>query len=193
MYFIKNIWKFVLLFCISINIDKAPGCKLHCKYSSFEEHYDCAPYYPLSKAKHWLSIDSTSFGGVYRSNCDMSVPKYGDGFQYPKSGEAYILSTIYCLLQNCGRGYLKNRLKQNLQAGETYCVKFHVNITNPSPRGMNGFGIYFGNNTIDTITKCNVPLSYLSPQVKNPIGNVISDTLNWVPITGTFVANGTET
>ena len=166
MYFIKNIWKFVLLFCISINIDKAQVAN-YIANGSFEEHYSCAPYYPLSKAKHWLSIDSTSFGGVYRSNCDMSVPKYGDGFQYPKSGEAYILSTIYCLLQNCGRGYLKNRLKQNLQTGKTYCVKFHVNIANPSPRGMNGFGIYFGNNTIDTITKCsNMYLSSL--HLKSP-------------------------
>jgi hypothetical protein len=57
---------------------------------------------------------------------------------------------------------------------------------------MNGFGIYFGDNTIDTITKCTTPLTYLNPQVKNPAGNVISDTMNWVPVTGTFVANGTE-
>src|SRR5690606_33046643 len=78
------------------------------------------------------------------------------------------------------------------QAGKTYCVKFYVNISNPSTYGIDGFGAYFGDNNIDTITYCNVPLTYLIPQVQNPQGNIISDTLNWIAITGTFVANGTE-
>jgi hypothetical protein len=57
---------------------------------------------------------------------------------------------------------------------------------------MDGYGIYFGSNLIDTITKCNIPLSYITPQVKNTVGNIISDTLNWVAITGTFTAIGNE-
>jgi hypothetical protein len=57
---------------------------------------------------------------------------------------------------------------------------------------MDGFGAYFGDNTIDTITHCTIPLTYLTPQVKNPPGNAITDTLNWVPITGTFTATGNE-
>jgi len=159
---------------------------------SFEEHYTCAPFYPLSLAKNWLSIDSTSFAGVYRSKCDMSVPLNGSGFQIPKTGEAYVQTTLYCLIPGCKTGYFKNRLKKQLESGKTYCVKFHVNITDKTPRGMDGFGMYFGDSTIDTITKCNIPLSYLVPQVQNPLGNVITDTLNWIPVTGTFVANGTE-
>jgi hypothetical protein len=59
---------------------------------------------------------------------------------------------------------------------------------------MNGFGIYFGDASIDTITKNNIPLTYLSPQVQNPpfSENIITDTLNWVEIKGSFMANGTE-
>jgi hypothetical protein len=30
------------------------------------------------------------------------------------------------------------------------------------------------------------------PQVSNPSGNIINDTANWVPVTGTFVATGSE-
>jgi hypothetical protein len=157
---------------------------------SFEEHYPCAPFYPTTLAKQWLAIDSIGYCGNYRSKCDMSVPLNGNGYQYAKSGDAYVIITLFFV--NQGRGYLKNRLKQNLIAGKTYCVKFYVNITNTSPRGMNGFGVFFGDSSIDTITKCKIPLTYLSPQIKNPLGNVISDTMNWVPITGTFVANGTE-
>jgi hypothetical protein len=154
---------------------------------SFEERYNCIAPYPLMKAKYWLSIDSSSVAGGYRSTCNLAVP---GNYQYPKTGNAYILNTFY--YTGNARGYLKNRLKQTLQANKTYCVKFYVNIWNGSTYGMDGFGIYFGDNTIDTITKCNIPLPYLIPQVQNPTNNVIVDTLNWVPITGTFVANGTE-
>lgn len=158
---------------------------------SFEEVYSCnGPQYPLWTAKNWLSIDSASFGGGYISTCNSRVPLNGNTYQYPRTGTAHIISTMY--YPNNRRGYLKNRLRSILQAGKTYCVKFYVNIANTSTYGMDGFGAYFGDNSIDTITKCNVPLVYLHPQVQNPFGNVIIDTLSWVPVTGTFVAIGTE-
>ncbi|MBX3163413.1 MAG: T9SS type A sorting domain-containing protein [Bacteroidetes bacterium] len=79
-----------------------------------------------------------------------------------------------------------------MRAGKTYCVRFHVNITDNSTYGIDGFGAYFGDNNLDTITICGVPLTHLNPQVQNPQGNVITDTVNWTAITGTFTANGTE-
>jgi hypothetical protein len=189
---LTNTLKLLIISTLSIVCGKAQVANFIAN-GSFEEHYSClTPPYLLSKAKHWLAIDSGNYGGGYRSKCNLSVPLNGTGYQYPKGGEAYIVTTFYCADPVCPRGYLKNRLKKSLKVGTTYCVKFYVNITNTSPRGMNGFGIYFGDNTIDTITKCTIPLTYLNPQVKNPVGNVLSDTMNWVPITGTFVANGTE-
>jgi len=124
------------------------------------------------------------------SKCNGYVPLNGNTYQVPRTGSVYILAGWYNYGSN--RQYMKNRMKSNLQSGKTYCVKFYVNIANTSPRGMDGFGIYFGDNTIDTIKYNTVPLTYLTPQVKNPLGNVIKDTLNWVAVTGTFVATGNE-
>jgi hypothetical protein len=162
---------------------------------SFEDNYFCigSNYYTILNVKSWLSIDSLGVignAGVYFGTCNSTVPLNGLTYQFPKSGSAYLLSTLYW--NGMLRSYPKNRLKQPLQLGKTYCVKFYVNITNTSTYGMDGFGIYFGDNSIDTITRCNWPITYLTPQVQNPSNNVITDTLNWVPITGTFVANGTE-
>jgi len=161
---------------------------------SFEQYYFCNGAFQNSilDVKSWLSVDSSNaigFAGVYFGTCNSRVPLNSATFQFPKSGDAYLGSTLYYKL---GRSYPKNRLRQNLQAGKTYCVKFYVNITNTSTYGMDGFGIYFGDNSIDTITRCTLPITYLIPQVQNPPNNIITDTLNWVPITGTFVANGTE-
>lgn len=83
-------------------------------------------------------------------------------------------------------------MKQNLQAGKTYCVKFYWSITNQSSVGVDGLGAYFGDSSLDTISKCNDPITYLIPQVQNPSGNMLTDTLNWVLMTGTFTANGSE-
>lgn len=83
-------------------------------------------------------------------------------------------------------------MKTTLKANVTYCVKFHVVNSNDNTVGIDAIGIYFGDNNVDTITYCRLPLTYLLPQVQNPTNNIINDTLNWVVVTGTYTANGTE-
>jgi hypothetical protein len=188
----KRTWDTIVFACFLLHNESNAQLANYINNGSFEDYYDCNSPYPLSKAKYWLPIDSASVAGMLIDTCNLFVPVNPYGYQFPRTGHAQMGSTFFCLNPLNVRGYFKNRLKGTLKTGKTYCVKFHVNITDQSPRGMDGFGIYFGNNAIDTITKCNVPLTYINPQVKNPPGNVIIDTMNWVPITGTFVANGTE-
>src|SRR5262249_18836598 len=140
--------------------------------------------------------DSGKYAGERLSELppNATVPYTGYAFQWPKSGYSYFISTLYLKsnASSINRGYPRNRLKQNLEIGKTYCVKFYCNITNQSTYGVDGLGAYFGDSNTDTITQCDKPITYLTPQVKNPNGNIITDTLNWVLITGTFTANGTE-
>jgi hypothetical protein len=164
---------------------------------SFEELYNCNLPGPLTKAKYWRGIDSLGHMPAVFSTCPgfSNIPVNGYTYQWPKNGEVYVISTFFCLpiyCQNSNRLYLRNRLKQNLQPNKTYCVSFYVNITNNSTYGMDGFGAYFGDDNLDTITKTNIPLTYLTPQVQNPTHSMIADTLNWGLITGTFVASGHE-
>jgi hypothetical protein len=164
---------------------------------SFEDLYECQLPNFLAKAKYWRSIDSLNCGGVFSSCSGLSnSPLNAYTYQFPKSGLSYILSTYFCVPPACqvnsNRCYQRNRLKQNLRSGKTYCVKFHVSISNNSTCGIDGFGAYFGDNSLDTITQANIPLTYLTPQVQNANNNVIADTLNWTLITGTFVASGHE-
>ena len=82
-------------------------------------------------------------------------------------------------------------MKKKLETNKVYCAKYYVNNANVNAIGIDAFGIYFGDSTLDTIKVITVPLSYLNPQINNQMG-IISDTLNWIPITGTFVATGNE-
>jgi len=144
---------------------------------------------------YWQPIDTNKFADFLATLLQpiANAPHAGSTFQYPKTGNNYIGSTLFCpTCTGNARGYPRNRLKQTLSANVTYCVKYFISIANMSTCGMDAIGAYFGNSTLDTINYCNIPLTYLTPQVQNPTGNIIIDTLNWVAITGTFVANGTE-
>jgi hypothetical protein len=164
---------------------------------SFEQFYSCSIPYSLALAKSWRYVDSAQYGNcVFNSSCYPTVPFNSFSYQYPRTGQNYITCQALCEPTTCpssnSRGYLRNRLKGNLQSGKTYCVRFFVNICENSSYGIDAIGAYFGDNSLDTITKINYPLSYLTPQVQNSSGNVITDTLNWTMISGTFVATGSE-
>jgi hypothetical protein len=164
---------------------------------SFEQLTDCIYPDNFKKVKYWRSIDSVNIGNcAIASVCFTNVPYTYFGYQFPRTGNNFATFFPLCFQNFCtinnSRGYVRNRLKTNLVAGKTYCVKFYVIVSENSTYSHDSYGIYFGDNSLDTITQINRPLNYLVPQVKNPAGNILNDTLNWTLVTGTFVANGTE-
>ncbi|MBL7894573.1 MAG: T9SS type A sorting domain-containing protein [Bacteroidia bacterium] len=80
----------------------------------------------------------------------------------------------------------------NLVTGKTYCIKMFLNLQNDAPMSLASFGIYLSDSSVDTISYCSIPLSYLIPQIQNPSANFITDTLGWVEVSGTFTATGNE-
>ncbi|MBX3163416.1 MAG: T9SS type A sorting domain-containing protein [Bacteroidetes bacterium] len=189
----------VFLFCLTAQRSAAQRIGNYIANGDFEKYYDCSTPYMIQKAKYWTGIDTSCGGGVWLSICNGKVPKWSaggviDSYQYPHSGQAFYGGVFYytTFTPTEQRTPARNRLKATLKEGKNYCVKFYANVSNGSPYGIDGIGAYFGGNEIDTITYCHVPLSYLTPQVQNLQGNIITDTLNWIPITGTFTANGTE-
>jgi hypothetical protein len=160
---------------------------------SFETTVACTNPNFIYKAKYWNSIDSvqTLCGGLHYHTCYPNIPYNGIGrFQFPRTGNGFIRSTFY---YPSGRTYPKNRLSTTLIAGKTYCVKMYVNLQNNSPNSLSDeIAIYFSDSSVDTISKCGIPLNYLIPQIKNSPGNFITDTLGWVEVSGTFTATGTE-
>jgi hypothetical protein len=156
----------------------------------------CASTPSVANAKYWNPIDTNKYMGIFLSKIynPYLIPASSFTYQWPKSGNNILLSTLFFKpnTNQTGRGYPRNTLKQILQSGHTYCVKVYYSITNQSSYGVDGLGAYFGNNTLDTITKCDKPIIYLTPQIQNPTNNLLIDTLSWSLLTGTFVANGSE-
>jgi hypothetical protein len=164
----------------------------------FEAHTTCDLTKTITtyvkNAIGWDEIDHYTESSIWAHYCWGGVP-YNDFFyQYPHVDSAYIAIDLLCLTctQNTPRTNVRNHLKEPLKSGITYCVKFYVNIRETSNFAIDAFDAYFGGSEVDTITRAHQRLTFLNPQISNPINNFIKDTVGWSLISGTFTATGGE-
>jgi len=159
---------------------------------SFENVVISASISPTQGLINWSAIDTTKGAFILFTTGPpfFNAPNANFGFQFPRNGSNYIITTFYRTNQGL-IWYPRTRLKQTLKPNTTYCTKYYVVNTNNNRIAIDSYGMYFGNSSLDTITHYTVPLTYLSPQIQNTTG-IITDTLNWIPISGTFTALGDE-
>ena len=188
-------------------------CQLNLVYNpSFEDTTECpSNYQQIFLTRHWSGVDSNwnadSIAYGTRSNLwtpclehtcangPSSIAGCPDNryfYQYPRTGSAmvecawYTSSNITCFSEF---SYLQGRLIHPLSIGKSYCVTFYVNMENGSGFAVNNIGAYFDDGSIDTVTGSPHPLLYPAQVVET---GVISDTVNWVKVQGSFTATGTE-
>ncbi len=164
---------------------------------SFEHTYTCSVNnLALGNIVGWNSVDSTGMApaGHYVNYCQSNgcctVPLNNFGYQYPRTGVAHVLTQLFC--PSCGiqRGYLKNRLKKELKANSRYCARIFLNSVHACLYSIDAVGMYFGGLEVDTFSNPNSAMPNIIPQIE--LSSILFDTLNWVPLTGTFVASGNE-
>jgi hypothetical protein len=95
------------------------------------------------------------------------------------------------------RDYLQGRLSRILSAGKSYCITFYVNFEGVYSSTGCGYaidhiGAYLDNGAIDLDTGvfCGIPHPTIIPQVYAT--SIITDTVNWTKIQGSFIATGSE-
>ena len=179
------------------------------KNPSFEK-YDTCPYKSgqIILAKYWQNaiVPDFSRGVEYFNRCAVGnifagCPNNGAFYQYPKSGNGFAGIQLYydktmppppSPYPFKNRESLQGHLFGNLINGKTYCVSFWVNLAEGSGYGHNKIGAYLDDGNINTeADTAGEEITTVIPQVFT--NTVIKDTLNWVKIEGSFVANGTET
>ena len=158
---------------------------------SFEDTVPCFnnpdPYAPES-ALGWLSVcQSPDYGSdIY---CGTYFIPFGD--QIPHSGYALMGAGLYSeYAPNSIRETFGQQLNDTLIAGHTYCVSFYVSLSGGINFAIDRIGALFTSYQIDGN---DIATFTLIPQVQNIPGNIISDTTNWILISGDFVAQGNET
>ena len=196
-----------------VNLVKNPSFEQynHCPHLPHEAMY--ANFWTAIIDTGWnpdISIDSfeTPPAGTclptYCNACDDSiadpshfctVPYSQSYYQYPRTGIGMMYSRMYYDYSTPGfsfgwQQYIQGRLYAPLVAGQSYCVTFYVVLMENTAYAINHLGAYLDDGTMDTTTDCGREQTTHTPQIVET--TIINDTLNWVKIQGSFIANGTE-
>ena len=171
---------------------------------SFEFALDCTGA-EITRAFPWFAPATSS---DYFNACFYSpfffpcggggVPNNNFGYQFAHTGQAYAgISLCEPGWPNGGyREYIEVKLLDTLKINTLYCVEFWVSLTRfcqyPLPIGIDAIGAYFSNDTLKYLDGDTIQVFNVIPQIQNPEWNIITDTTNWVKISGWFVAQGGE-
>jgi hypothetical protein len=177
----------ILLFCYQANaqINLVPN-------PSFEDYDTCPDY----EGEVYRNTNWSSYGGSsdYFNSCSISwnyhvgVPKNVFGFQKAASGSAYcglisfVNSTPYINLKE----FIGCELINPLIIGEKYFISFKVSLSDSSHFATNKIGALFTN--IKYSESFEVPIQNHSTIFSS---QVITDTSNWVKISGSFISDST--
>ena len=157
---------------------------------SFEDTVSC----PTGGGAVNLAVGWSSFAHTpdYCNSCNtsfVSVPSNQWGYQYPKTGNAYIGLICYLSIVPDEREYVGIQLTQSLLIGERYYVSFYAAMAYnmQSQRfgiATNKLGIKMS--TVSYSANIHAPTDNISQVYSN---SVITDTLNWTKISGSFIAD----
>ncbi len=137
-------------------------------------------YGNLSSSTDYYNSCNNSINGLY------GVPNIMFGNQYAKTGNAFSGFVFWRGAQY--REYLEVKLIHPLDSGKKYCVEFWVNNSG-FEWAIDAIGLVFTN---DSLITSNATPIIMFPSIENPSGNILSDTINWVPVSGNYIAKGGE-
>jgi hypothetical protein len=164
---------------------------------SFENYTACpSAGGQLNLASPWMAIPANDV--EYFNSCSTdpiySVPNQGSyNFQVAKTGNAYIGFISYHGVVPNYREYAQVALSAPLQINTCYYVEFFINRLTGTAGGQysnNNIACSFTNTAV-TNTGTGYVLN-LTPHVIKFENPIIQDTVNWIQVSGVFVANGTE-
>jgi hypothetical protein len=164
---------------------------------SFEDTVSC-PYGSenLDDALDWINCSSADYFNVCANPFDSGVPNNFGGYQMPASGNAYAGLITYATISPNYREYAACNLTSPLTIGIKYYVSFKValaieNVYNPANCASDKIGAMFTTYFYDCDTLVESPFISNNPPVFTD--SIITDTLNWTRITGSFVADSAYT
>lgn len=126
-------------------------------------------------------------------NGEVGVPIHLTGNRPARSGAGYIGLFLghwpsFHPNKDSYREYITTKLKEPLKIGKTYCVSFYTAIHKRSIYAVDQASVLFHTDSIitdwfyyETINR--------TPQINNAPGNILKDTVNWMHISQTFIAD----
>lgn len=157
------------------------------------EVYDTCPN-NLNNLNYALPWNVSGGSPDYYNSCTTSqssdVPNNMGGWQFARTGNAYVGIGVngYSLALNL-REYIQVQLDSTLIENHKYCVEFYVSLADVMNLATNNIGMYLSNVPPPPPPPLQ-PYVNCIPQINTT--SAITDTANWVLVSGTYVAHGGE-
>jgi hypothetical protein len=154
---------------------------------SFEDTVCCYPSAPDFPAISWKALESSDY---FRDNYGSAAPVLNNplGSQMPFHGEGYVGFLVYESPLN--REMLLTKLLQPLEAGRKYCISYYVSKPERLDYSSNGISVYlFADSAAEYSYN---PGAFVGKTPTVACDSVIYDTVNWVKVEGSFIAQGGE-
>lgn len=123
----------------------------------------------------------------------VGVPSNLFGYQNAYNGFGYTGGFFYSIGYNTGghyREYIQGSLINTLQAGKKYNFSLQLSLANSSALAIKNIDIVFSNSKIQQLSSWK-PLTNI-PNITFTLPSFYNDSLNWVMLSGSYTANGTE-
>lgn len=180
---------------------------------SFEDYIDCPASLSLIHFPSWAATTVTEWSkptnatsdyynecvGDYGGGWLVSIPQNFAGYQYARTGSAYagFIALQYPFVDPADyREYIQAQLLSPLIAGNEYYVSFYLSLAEGTllinrPLAVDQIGACFAIDMEENFFSTDA-LTDRVPQVFSPLGTALNDTLNWMQVSGTFIAEGGE-
>ncbi|MEI6852928.1 MAG: hypothetical protein WCL06_08800, partial [Bacteroidota bacterium] len=182
---------------------KTANSQVNLVYNGDFEIYDtCPPNYSQPGGFDYVRYCLGWYSAMYFTTPDylnecgssntIGVPINGMGYQEAKSGVGYCGLIAYGIEPAYGRNwweYIQTRLMIPLKNGTQYKVSFYVSLAERSSWAVKHLGIYISSDSLYRSGWDWYPFN-VSPQIQADF--FITDTMNWVMISGIYTATGNE-
>lgn len=136
----------------------------------------------------WFEYYSADYFNVCDTSNYVGVPQNFVGYQNAFSGRGYVGIVAY-IPGTTGGECIEVSLLGTLTAGQTYYVRFYVSLGDISRYSIQNLGMLFTDTIYDPSYYTTNNIS-VYPQFVNT--TMLTDSINWVAVTGSFVATGGE-
>ncbi len=191
-------WVFIFIIFITLTMSNQSGYSQEYNNMvpnpSFENYNECPDSIcGINKVEDWFSVCGSCIESFNECslNATVSVPQNGWGNQMAFTGQGYSqFGTTVTIVTH--REYLGCKLISKLNPNILYCFEMHISLAEWSSVACDQIAVLLTDSAITCPIENLGNISWYSPQITTPVYQIYQDTLSWVKITGTFIAEGNE-
>ena len=149
-------------------------------------------FYQMSP-DYFNGCSNFDIGNPYPQYSTVPLHKYGN--QIPRTGNAYVGIVIYDKTNSMDTLHMYHeditiQLKDSLKTNTCYYGEFYANLSEVSGLCSNQFGMFITSTTFTTTAYTFT--NTIQPQIQWDTTKYFTDSLNWIKISGYFMAQGGE-